>query len=89
MGLLSWTAGLPLAPLRGVIGISRVIQRQVDAEMRDPAAVRRRLEAIDEALKQGRIGPDEAARQQDAVTRAMVRPHVAGAVARKPEESER
>lgn len=89
MGLLSWTVGLPLAPLRGVIGISRVIQRQVDAEMRDPAAVRRRLEGIDEALRQGRIDPDEAARQQKAITAAMVRPHAAEAVTRKPEESER
>jgi len=89
MGLLSWTIGIPLAPLRGVIGISRVIQRQVEAELRDPASVRRRLEAVDEALRQGSIDPDEAARRQEAITGAIVRPHAAEAAVREPEESER
>jgi hypothetical protein len=89
MGLLSWTVGLPLAPVRGLIGVGRLIQRQVDAETRDPAAVRRRLEAIDEAKRQGRIDPEEAARLEAETTRAMVRPRPPGAVAREPEESER
>jgi hypothetical protein len=89
MGLLSWTVGLPLAPVRGLISVGRLIQRQVDTEMRDPAAVRRRLEEIDEAQRHGRIDPDEAAELQQAITEAMVRPHAAGAVTRAPKESER
>lgn len=89
MGLLSWTVGLPLAPVRGLVGVGRLIQRQVDAEMRDPAAVRRRLEALDEAKRQGQIDPEEAARLEAEVTQAMVRPRPPEAVTRKPKESER
>jgi hypothetical protein len=57
--------------------------------MRDPASVRRRLEAIDEAQREGRISPDEAKRQQAAITGAMVRPYAAEAVTQEPKESER
>ena len=89
MGLFSWTVGLPLAPLRALIGIGRVIQRQVDAEMHDPAAIRRRLEAVDEAQQQGRISLDEAARRQAAVTGPLAQPHAAEAVTREPRESDR
>ena len=78
MGLLSWTAGLPLTPVRGLIAIGRVMQRQVDAELHDPAAVRRRLEALDEAQRQGRISPDEAQRRQEAIVREMAQPYAAG-----------
>ena len=31
MGLLSWTVGLPLAPMRGLISVGRLIQHQVDS----------------------------------------------------------
>lgn len=86
MGLLSWTVGLPLAPMRGLIGLGRVIQRQVDTEMHDPAAVRRRLEALDEAQRRGQISRDEAVRRQAAITRTLTRPHAAEAVTREPEE---
>ncbi len=79
MGLFSWTVGLPLAPVRGVIGIGRVIQRQAEAQLRDPAAVRRRLEALDEAQRRGEVGAGEARRQREAVTTAMLRPSAARA----------
>ena len=89
MGLLSWTVGLPLAPMRGLISVGRLIQHQVDSETRDPAAVRRRLEALDEAERQGQIDPEEAARLKASVTQAMVQPRPPEAVTREPKESER
>ncbi len=89
MGLLSWTVGLPLVPVRGLVAVGRVIQRQVDTELRDPAAVRRRLEAVDEAQRHGHISRDEAARQQEAITQAMTGRPTAGTVTRTPEESDR
>jgi hypothetical protein len=49
----------------------------------------RRLEEIDEAKRQGRIDPEEAARLEAEITRAMVRPRPPEAVTREPEESER
>lgn len=84
MGLLSWTVGLPLAPVRGLLGLGRVIQSQVDAELSDPAAVRRRLEELDDAQRQGRIDPAEAAHRQRAITRAMTRPRAATAATDGP-----
>lgn len=89
MGLLSWTVGLPLAPLRGLVAVGRVIQRQVDAELHDPAAIRRRLEALDEAQRQGRISPDRAAQEQEAITQTMIGQPTAEAVTGKPKESDR
>lgn len=89
MGLLSWTVGLPLAPVRGLISVGRLIQHQVDAETRDPAAVRRRLEALEEAKRQGRLDPEEAARLEAEITQAMVRPRPPEAVTREPKESDR
>ena len=89
MGLLSWTVGLPLAPVRGLISVGRLIQHQVDSQMGDPAVVRRRLEAIDEAKRQGRIDPAQAARLEAEITQAMVRPRPPEVVTREPKESER
>ncbi|MBS2964935.1 gas vesicle protein GvpG [Actinocrinis puniceicyclus] len=74
MGLFSWTVGLPLAPVRAVIGLGQVIQRQAETQQRDPAAVRRRLEELDEAQRSGRLGAEDVRREQSAVTTAMLRP---------------
>lgn len=81
MGLLSWTVGLPLAPVRGVVAIGKVVQRQVDAELTDPASIRRRLEALEEERASGEISEDEAARREESITGALTRT--------KPRESER
>ncbi|MBR7830269.1 hypothetical protein KDK95_28460 [Actinospica sp. MGRD01-02] len=48
MGLLSWTVGLPLQPVRGVVALARVIQRQAEQEAYSAQSVRRQLEALDE-----------------------------------------
>ena len=41
MGLLSFIATLPLAPVRGVISLAELIQRQVEEELHNPASARR------------------------------------------------
>jgi hypothetical protein len=89
MGLLSWTVGLPLAPVRGLLGLGRVIRQQADEQLHDPAAVRRRLEGLDEEMRAGRVDPRTAARQQAEITGAMIRPRPAGAATRRPRESDR
>lgn len=48
MGLVSWTVGLPLLPVRGVISLGRVIEQQVEREHGSTASVRRRLEALEQ-----------------------------------------
>lgn len=89
MGLLSWTVGLPLAPVRGLLGLGRVIQQQADAQLHDPAAVRRRLEELDEEMRAGRVDPRTAAQRQAEITGAMIRPRPAGAATRRTRESDR
>jgi len=46
MGLVSWTVGLPLLPVRGVLALGRIIEQQAEQERGSTASVRRRLEAV-------------------------------------------
>lgn len=83
MGLLSWTVGLPLAPIRGLVGIGKVIQRQVDAELAAPTAVRRRLEELEQEREAGLVSEAEAERREAEITGALTR--TAGRAPRKGE----
>lgn len=85
MGLVSWTLGLPLLPVRGVIALAEVIQRQVELEQRSAQSMRRRLE---EVARQRERDPEHFTAEQEA--RAM-REITAPARARpeKPDETGR
>lgn len=74
MGLVSTVVGLPLAPLRGVIALGRVIQRQVEQEQKHPAMARRELEAAEEARAAGEITPGEEAEVQEQVVDRVTEP---------------
>ena len=75
MGLVSAIVGLPLAPIRGVLALGELIRKRVDEEQRNPAAVRRELEAAEEARAAGEITSDEEAEaQQRALDRVTARP---------------
>ncbi|MBB5138610.1 hypothetical protein HNP84_008364 [Thermocatellispora tengchongensis] len=63
--------GFPLAPIRGVIKLGELLQEQVERELRDPAAVRRRLEEIEQARAAGRISAEEEAEAVNRVLRGM------------------
>jgi Gas vesicle protein G len=71
VGLLSLLFSWPLAPVKGVIRLGELIQEQVEHELRDPSAVRRRLEAIEEARRSGQITAEEEARAVEEVLRTM------------------
>ena len=74
MGLVSGILGLPLAPIRGVLALGELIRQRVEEEQRNPAAVRRELEAAQAAREAGEITPEEEAEVQqralDRVTRS-------------------
>ncbi len=74
MGLVSGILMLPLAPVRGVIWLGEVIQRQVEQEMRNPANTRRQLEELQEARERGEISADEEEQAQQEILEARVRP---------------
>lgn len=67
MGLLTGIAGLPVAPVRGVVGIARVLEEQADRQLKDPAVVARRLEEIEEAWEAGEITDEERDQLQEEV----------------------
>ncbi|PBC47243.1 MULTISPECIES: gas vesicle protein GvpG [Rhodococcus] len=67
MGLLSFIVTLPLQPVKGVISLAELIQRQVEEEMHNPAAIRRALEELDEARARGDITAEEEEQAQQAL----------------------
>jgi hypothetical protein len=77
MGPLSLLLGLPLAPIRGVIALGRLIQERVDHELADPSSIRRTLEQAEEARAAGEIGTEEEAEIQREVMGRVVRPTLA------------
>ncbi|GAB3878565.1 gas vesicle protein GvpG [Microbispora bryophytorum] len=74
MGLISMLFTWPLAPVHGVIRLGELIQQQVEHELRNPAAVRRRLEAIEEARRSDQISEEEEAQAVEEVLRLMSGP---------------
>lgn len=71
MGLLSVLFGLPLAPVRGVIKLSELVQRQVEEELYHPAAARRELEEVERKRVEGELTEEEEAQAQQRVLRRM------------------
>lgn len=67
MGLLSAILGLPLAPVRGVIKLGELVQRQVDEELRHPVNVRRQLEEVERQRAEGELSDEEAVEAQQQV----------------------
>jgi hypothetical protein len=70
VGLLT---GLSTAPFRGLFRLAEVIHEQADRELHDPAAVRRRLEDVEEAREAGRISEDDEAEAQQEILGSMIR----------------
>lgn len=67
MGVVSTILGLPLAPVRGVIGLGELIQRRVDEERHNLTSVRRELEAAEQARAAGEISTEEEIETQQEV----------------------
>ncbi|MFC9555733.1 gas vesicle protein GvpG [Rhodococcus sp. NPDC056960] len=71
MGLLSFIVTLPLQPVKGVISLAELIQRQVEQELHDPARARRALEELEEARERGEITEEEELQAQQAILDQM------------------
>jgi gas vesicle protein GvpG len=74
MGIFSGILMLPLAPVRGVVRLGEVIQRQVEQELRNPANTRRQLEELEEARERGEVSPDEEKQIQEQILETRVKP---------------
>ncbi len=74
MGILSAIVLSPLAPIRGVIALGRVLQRQAEEEMYSPANTRRQLEELQEARERGEISADEEKEAQEQILQTRIAP---------------
>jgi Gas vesicle protein G len=72
MDLVSEIVVLPLAPLRALLAVARILEEEAEQERNDPARVRREIEDIEAAQSRREIS-DEAAEQEkrDAVGRLV------------------
>lgn len=76
MGLLRRLVLLPVAPLEGLVWLARTLQEIAEGELDDPAALRARLDAAEEAHRAGEIDDEELAAIEDAVLRRLVEVNV-------------
>jgi cytochrome c-type biogenesis protein CcmH/NrfG len=76
MDLFTLLFGWPLLPLQGVIRLGELIQEQAEREMRDPVAVRRQLEELEQAADAGLISEEEQAAAMEEILRRMTGPPV-------------
>lgn len=67
MGLLTAIAGLPIAPVRGVVRLAEVIHEEAHRQLTDPAVVARRLEEIQQAWEAGELTAAERDQLEDEV----------------------
>jgi hypothetical protein len=58
---------LPYAPVRGFTAVLRVISREAEAQRRNPIAISRQLEQLDQAAEAGQITPQERDEAQQRV----------------------
>ena len=69
-GLLGSILMLPFLPVKGVVALAEVLQREAERERRGSAM--RQLEDLDEAKRSGEISADEHERTQEAVVDNMI-----------------
>ncbi|MEU9760473.1 gas vesicle protein GvpG [Streptomyces sp. NPDC047985] len=65
MGLLTALLTAPLAPVRGVVWVADQLAEAADREVNDPAVVRARLAALNQALEDGEIDLAEFEREEE------------------------
>jgi hypothetical protein len=73
MGLISGILTLPLAPVRVVFWLGDVLREQAEHQLYDPGVIRRQLEDLQDARDEGRIGDEEAARQEQELLDRLFR----------------
>lgn len=72
MNVFSMILGLPLAPVRGVLAIGRVLQQEAEQQLYDPSRVRREIEEIESAQAAGDLSAEDAERKEEEVLGRVV-----------------
>lgn len=72
MNVFSMILGLPLAPVRGVLAVGRVLQQEAEEQLYDPSRVRREIEEIESARAAGDLSAEDAERKEEEVLGRVV-----------------
>ena len=72
MGLISGLAGLPLAPLKGVLAAAEQVRRQAEDQFYDPVAIRQELEDVQRRREAGELSPEDADAWEDELVERLL-----------------
>ena len=75
MGILSGLLTLPLAPIRGTVWVAEQVRDEAEREFYDPAVIRRQLDQIAEARREGTIEEQDADAAERELVRRLIRSH--------------
>jgi chorismate mutase len=64
MNLVTAVVGLPLAPVRGLLAVARLLRDEAERELYDPTRLRRQLEDVRDAVASGELSPEEGERAE-------------------------
>jgi hypothetical protein len=71
-GIVTGIVTAPLAPIRLLTALARVLQEEAERELYDPVRLQRRLEELDEAHEAGAISDDDHERQQEEILDRLI-----------------
>ncbi|NUO58736.1 MAG: gas vesicle protein G [Hamadaea sp.] len=75
MDLFAAIATLPLAPVRGLLAVAKVIQGEVDRQLYDPGNARRQIEQLESAQQSGDLSDaDREQAEREIVGRLVAQP---------------
>jgi hypothetical protein len=72
MGLFTGLVTLPLAPVRGVVAIARVLEREAKRQMSNPATLREQLAEVQAAYDRGELTEQERDLEQDQLVARLL-----------------
>ncbi|MCW2594437.1 MAG: gas vesicle protein [Jatrophihabitans sp.] len=72
MGLFTALLTLPLAPLRGVVTVAEVLEREAYRQWTDPATVRAQLADVEAAFEAGELTEAERDALQDELVARLL-----------------
>jgi hypothetical protein len=65
-------AGLPLAPLKGVLAAAEQVRRQAEEQFYDPVAIRQELEDVQRRREAGELSPEDADAWEDELVERLL-----------------
>jgi hypothetical protein len=65
-------AGLPLAPLKGVLAAAEQVRRQAEDQFYDPVAIRQELEDVQRRREAGELSPEDADAWEDELVERLL-----------------